>query len=442
MNRLRNEKGYLKWPLIITNIYIMLSMAISFWGPMKYVEYDKGIVAIYMTLFLVIFNAGYHIRYSKSEVVARDSYLNRDLVVGKKLAKLFINITLLIIIYQFIAFILSDKINLSLSQIGKEYIELYSTFERGQNKSYSMLQLTIFLTYLPKSIAIILGMYYYKDFVTIDKIKLSILVFLMFIVSFLSTGQQKQLGDIVIYALCVLLIKMAKTTIKQRRKLFLFASIIGVVFILLLGYVQYNRYNYLGINLENYMSRSYSRSYYDPDNLMFKVLGKELGFGIANIVSLYMSGGYYGLSLCLSLPFVWTYGLGSSYTLNMIFVRIFGSENQLINTYPARMEARYGWPALTRWNTIFPWLASDFSFWGAILLFLPFSAIYSLSWKEAVDYQNPISIVLFSILTVGVVYIPANNQLFHSVESFVQSGIILLTWAVYHNRLNMKMTSE
>jgi len=175
---------------------------------------------------------------------------------------------------------------------------------------------------------------------------------------------------------------------------------------------------------------------------MFKVLGKELGFGIANIVSLYMSGGYYGLSLCLSLPFVWTYGLGSSYTLNMIFVRIFGSENQLINTYPARMEARYGWPALTRWNTIFPWLASDFSFWGAILLFLPFSAIYSLSWKEAVDYQNPISIVLFSILTVGVVYIPANNQLFHSVESFVQSGIILLTWAVYHNRLNMKMTSE
>ena len=209
------------------------------------------------------------------------------------------------------------------------------------------------------------------------------------------------------------------------------------VFVVFISLVQIQRISALGFSSLDINQKMNARTAYDFDHPFFKIFGKELGLGFANFITGYLSGGYYGLSLCMKLPFVWTYGVGSSYSLTLFFEKFAGADAIFDHTYLARMEAVYGWRALSDWNTIFPWLASDFTFVGALFLFIPVGYIYGLAWKEVVKYRNPISLLMFAMLTVCVIFIPANNQLLHPVDGFIATAIIFFVWKFQHKKYNV-----
>ncbi len=82
----------------------------------------------------------------------------------------------------------------------------------------------------------------------------------------------------------------------------------------------------------------------------------------------YWTQGYQGLSECLDLPFKWCYGLGHS-TFLMRYAGVFAANHDyfLQRSYPYRLEAETGYDVSYYWHTIYPWLASDLTFPGALV---------------------------------------------------------------------------
>jgi len=254
----------------------------------------------------------------------------------------------------------------------------------------------------------------------------------------IAMGNQKSIGDIVIFGLIALMVYASKLNIKKRRKVFNRSIVILVLFFAFLSYSQYTRFSTKSnITVEGFNKIMHSYSSYKPDHLIFKTFGVPAGLGISQFISGYLSGGYYGLSKCLELPFVWTYGVGSSVGVSTIVSKI-TKDDPYKKTYLNRMEKKHHIPGKKHWNSIFPWLASDITFPGTLLFFFIVSIVYGITWKEVLYYGNVVSLLLFSLLTIMFVFVPANNQIFHGFDYISITLFIFFYWIIYHNKYNLK----
>jgi len=245
-------------------------------------------------------------------------------------------------------------------------------------------------------------------------------------------GSVKNVGDIAIYAASISYLKFKIHNDKK----FLRMSIVAVLLLtMFFGYVQYSR-----LENNNWAGGEFtSPAYIDYDHVLFKAIDFRLAKTIT-LMSGYLSHGYYGLSLCLKLPFVWTYGVGNSFALSQLLSHYFNVENVMYNTYPLRMESTTGWPALLYWSTIFTWLASDFTFIGALIFLSLLAVVWGRTWKESISCQNPLSIVLFSHLNIMWLFVPANNQLMQTVESTISTIVLFLIWILFHRKFNAEVS--
>ncbi len=142
------------------------------------------------------------------------------------------------------------------------------------------------------------------------------------------------------------------------------------------------------------------------------------------MISFYLTHGYYGLANALQLPFVWTYGLGSSRALGRYAHQFLGTPDVSQLTYPMRNEIN-GQSGLDVWSTAFSWLASDFTFPGTILLMLGVGFLLLRVWRQLVIRRNPFAFVMMGQLFLGLFMIVANNQLFHTLENFIITVVIV-----------------
>ena len=101
-----------------------------------------------------------------------------------------------------------------------------------------------------------------------------------------------------------------------------------------------------------------NRAFLDINHWMLVFFDKSIKLGAGTFL-FYLSSGYYGLSLALNLPFIWSYGFGSSFEIRYLFSKFIPLTDEFVRSYPSRMEAATGWDAYANWHTIFPWLASD-----------------------------------------------------------------------------------
>ena len=142
----------------------------------------------------------------------------------------------------------------------------------------------------------------------------------------------------------------------------------------------------------------------------------------------YITQGYYGLSLALTEPFVWTYGFGHSRVLGWIAEKLVFGEDTLWNrTYISRAAERYGWHREIRWHSIYPWIASDVSFWGTPLVVFAIGYLFGKSWLDSLG-GNPYAIVVFSLLAIALYYMSANNQVEQASDTVVVFWAFLVIW--------------
>jgi hypothetical protein len=162
----------------------------------------------------------------------------------------------------------------------------------------------------------------------------------------------------------------------------------------------------------------------DKSNFMFEMWeGKE---GII-MLSSYLTQGYYGLALSLEQPFHWCYGLGHSYYLPKWFKKFIPSSDLDMHNYPGMINTYDGWSDSLRFDSIYPWLASDVTFPGTIIVMFLFGYLLSKLWQDILWCKNPIALALSGILVLLLFYIPLNNRLGYSTTG-IAFWVLLIWW--------------
>ena len=162
-------------------------------------------------------------------------------------------------------------------------------------------------------------------------------------------------------------------------------------------------------------------------------LPSSLRTGVVGATS-YLTQGYYALYLSLDKPFVPMFGVGNSIFLTQQAVRITGNQSIARMSYPSRIEED-GWDALGRWSSIYPWIASDVSFPGTIVIVFLIGRLFAIAWFDALSGRNPFAFGMVAQFVVMLLYFPANNQTSQFGEGFTAFWAILIAWLLTRNGL-------
>lgn len=165
----------------------------------------------------------------------------------------------------------------------------------------------------------------------------------------------------------------------------------------------------------------------------FQVLGLDgpvaqvYGLGYTALAA-YVGQGYYGLSLAMQEPFVWTYGVGHSRILTWIAEKALGEQYAIEDTtYPARVGRDFGWDSKIKWSTLYAWIAGDVTLLGVPVVVFLFGRLLGLTWLDALG-RNPVAPVLFCLTCITVYYTSANSQVFQSPDTVFVFYFYLLWW--------------
>jgi hypothetical protein len=243
---------------------------------------------------------------------------------------------------------------------------------------------------------------------------------------FVGMGTNKAIADTVLLVPWMIFAgyKSGKLQLNLRRIL-TFAVCGGVAFILFL--------QFFGMAMAGRSGSPAASGYFpaagataDADNFSIRNLAERPATLVMGL-DIYLTSGYYALSLALHEPFVPMYGVGNSMFLYRQAARLTGDDEILKKPYPVRIE-KYGWDALGLWSSIYPWIASDVSFPGTILIVYLIGRLFALSWLDTLAGANPFAVVMFSQFLIMLFYFPANNQLLQSGEGFTAFWVTLILW--------------
>ena len=163
----------------------------------------------------------------------------------------------------------------------------------------------------------------------------------------------------------------------------------------------------------------------DVNNVFMAGLPTGLQATEANAVS-YLCQGYYGLSLALREPFVWSYGIGHSVAMTSIVHKVTGFDAAEL-TYMAR-EQHYGWDMQMRWDSIYPWLASDVTFPGTLIVIFFIGRLLAVTWVDTRADASPYAPPLFVMTMLMICYFPANDQFLSASTTVLAFWGLLILW--------------
>lgn len=143
----------------------------------------------------------------------------------------------------------------------------------------------------------------------------------------------------------------------------------------------------------------------------------------------YFTHGYDYLARSLSLPFEGVaFGAGHSRFLTRNVVRVTGDETFLRRSYFFRLyqdsEFQLNW-----WMTVYPWIASDVTFPGTVVVMFLIAMAFGMTWADIRVGQNPSAVVLFTWLTYVMVSLPQGAPT-QDGPTFVAIYAVLIAWFV------------
>lgn len=426
-------------PIFFIVLYLIFTFLVSSFGPVLYVNYDRLGVAGYLLAVTVSMVVGYHLAIRKPLVLAHP----RQVVPGVPFSRKFFQVMLVLsfvgLAYSIFSFARAGNVNLDVTQVGQAYSDAYVGYERNSG-TYSMAFILYTLFSVPNFIATIWGIYFFKKLSLGEKIGVVVVVFGAPLVFALTAGQQKTIGDLIIYLAAIFCLRAGlRGRIITPRTLGLIA-LIGFIGIGAFTAILSQRYAAIGIDAFNINSREVALVQYDTGHPIFRIFGPNLGFTLS-ILCMYLGNGLVGLSYALHAPFTWSHMLGFAYPLSVIADRVAGLGFPYYDTYPYIAAYTSGWGE-TRWYSVFAWFASDFTFPGTVILFGFFAYVYARAWVESITFANPYSILLFSLLTLGAVMMPANNQLMQTPGGMLVLMAVVALYLTYRRAYNQRMTSR
>ena len=244
---------------------------------------------------------------------------------------------------------------------------------------------------------------------------------------FIAMGTNKAIADTVLLIPCLIFAAHCAGRIKLGRRGILglaAASVLALgLFLAYFGFAVSSRDG--SMVAAGYFAATHT--HVDEDNFLVQHLS-PVAANVLIGLDLYLTHGYYSLYLSLDEPFVPMFGVGNSTFLYRQAARITGNAGILDLPYPVRIE-KYGWDSQLLWSSIYPWIASDVSFPGTIIVVFLIGRLFALSWLDTLQGDNPFAVAMFSIFLIVLFYFPANNQMLSSGEGCTALvGILILWW--------------
>lgn len=409
-------------PIILSEIYLLFILFLFFYGPWNWVIKNETIFSMY--IFSVYFSLffGYLIgivletKFFKYKILEKkeNSFKN----FKKKYFYLLIivlTISILTIIFRTGSFFISRK------DILNQGVLYYNLLSRKPTK----IQLYVeYLRILCGPIIFFINIVYFNNFNRLNR-KLKILGgFNLFLLPYLSLklGIDKYMIDFTLIVLISFLIFILKKKIKTLKLLLATSLVLILVFI---GFKQFcNRKLSRIVGTTMLIKDDTSDTYSDRNNFLIKNLDEKTKDGVIILTS-YLTQGYYGTSLALEEEYSPTYGFGHSMFL---LENIKGIHPKIYqNSYLKKIEDK-GWVYGYRWAGIYPWIASDITFAGSLIVFYLWGLLLALSFSEMIKRNSFISMGLFYTLIIGIIYFPANNQLFQNPEAFFTTYFFIIVF--------------
>lgn len=413
-------------PLHFLLAYLTFTLLIAIFGPTIYFNFPVGNTVTFMALTMAMMTFGF-INGVRLPLKLPKADKKNSAQFVKYLFRVSLVISALSLIFVVSSAVLSGQFNTDVTAIGTTYLDGYEGYERNSG-TYSF-QFLLYSFGLPFSfITNIWGLYYFKKLTKIEQFAVLFVLIGSLIFYVLGSGKQKQLGDTIIYIIAVLAIKKGVSNHGIKLQTIIISLISGVIAIISFSFILSQRYTALSVDAFNYNLKSLNNIAINVDHPIFAIFGPDIGFSLTVFLS-YLSQGYYGLGLATTVDHPWTYFLGFSYSLSVIFNRVFGVEWVWPNTLLYQTGVQAGWGE-SKWHTAFTYFASDFTFPGTVILFGFIAYLYARSWMAAIKYENPFAILMFALLTMGAFFLPANNQLFHSPGNLFTVIVIAVLYMV------------
>jgi hypothetical protein len=270
---------------------------------------------------------------------------------------------------------------------------------------------------------------YYWQRLAISIRLLSILSIIGFVFIYIATGTNKAVADFILICPWLIVASIFAGIMKIRKIHLTLFLIIGVVLVVLFAnFFVEGQKNRPGANVAYFSGINMNA---DLDNFMVRDLSSNAKIGVVALTG-YLTQGYYALSLSLERPFMPMFGVGNSMFLYRNAARITGVYAIEEMPYPVQIE-KDGWDAYGRWSSIYPWIASDVSFPGVIVIVFLIGRLFALSWLDSLTGNNPFAIIMFTQFITMLYYFPANNQALQSGESLSSFYVLLILWLYTRN---------
>lgn len=149
------------------------------------------------------------------------------------------------------------------------------------------------------------------------------------------------------------------------------------------------------------------------------------GCHLASIGSIYLTQGYYGMSLSLDIPHETTYGLGHSKFILDTLKKYLGID-LAPRTFQHKIHGQ--WSATGQWHSAYSQWANDVGFAGVGLVMLALGFYACAIWTSALATHNAAAVCSIPLLATLIIFIPANNQVFNLFESLATFIVLFLAW--------------
>ena len=417
-------------PLSLLNVYYAIGVCLALFGPISYSGINGAALAGFMVIFLILISIGFYWAALGARPVlfaASDTSDQRPIPVYFKVALLVSLAFSLILCLTTVA--RSGLSAFSLSAGAENYADQYAKYERNSGEFQPQWILSEFV--YPFHVAMISWtVFMYRRMSWRFKLLSAAACALVVVSMGLMAGKQKIIGDLMIISTFVFLAAQYGRKLCLRQVI-IAAGLVLLVSIVVLGTISY-RYELAGISIDNINQKVSVNLEFNEDSSLIRLFGPGTGFALIQL-SQYISNGYYGLSLAFSLPFQWTGFIGNSYSLMVVYNRFFGGEFLLERTYPFRAGEEFDW-GLSKWHTAFAWFASDLTFPGTLIFFGIVAFVYGRLWRAVAIDRNDLAVPLYAYMSIGFVFVPANNQLMISPGGILALVVFILLWRSSHGQ--------
>lgn len=409
-----------KWlaPLIFFQVYLGITVLFYVFGPWPWRTDNQALVVGYLLLAQVFIAFGYYVSWRK---VRKTSLIRRNVSQSHKPVIAFIKLALLVNYALFIPSSLSrtgalvPDVFFGITNPGLAYNINFERLEQGNPfvlVEYARMLLSPWIIGL-FPVAVV----YWKLLSRSIKYLCIGAVFLN-ISLFIGTGTNKGLADFIITLpwLIFLGVSLGYINIRLSPRV---VVVFGALIIALFGFFGAGQAQRAGdAGVLGAFDSGDGVIFADRDHFVSILLPDFLVIVFESITR-YVTQGYYALSLTFQIVSDTTFGFGNSMFLARNADALTGSTYFTLQSLPGLLEQSKGWSMTGLWHSIYPWIASDFGFFGTLIVVGMFGYMLGLSWGLSLVAPHPTNIVISYFMLIIFYYIPANNQIFQSGETAV-----------------------